>query len=59
MILLYAEVQRFATELRTKVKKVNTGRAGDIQRLRLERMRLCNGDPLRMIGGNGIISMIS
>lgn len=49
----FKEVQKFATELRTKIKKVNTGRASDIQRLRLERMRLCNGDPLRVIGGNG------
>nr|GEV01093.1 protein MIS12 homolog [Tanacetum cinerariifolium] len=49
----FNEVQRFATELRKKIKKVNTGRAGDIQRRRLERIRLCNGDPLRMIGGNG------
>ncbi|GKE90572.1 protein MIS12 [Tanacetum coccineum] len=50
----FKEVQIFATELHKKLKKVNTGRAGDIERLRLERMRLCNVDPSRMISGNGI-----
>nr|GEY70621.1 protein MIS12 homolog [Tanacetum cinerariifolium] len=57
----FKEVQRFATELRAKIKKVNTGRAEDIQRLRLERMSSCNGermsscngDLLRMFSGNG------
>ncbi|GJX47234.1 protein MIS12 [Tanacetum coccineum] len=51
----FKEVQIFATELHKKLKKVNTGRAGDIERLRLERMRLCNVDPSRMISGNVLV----
>nr|GEY47732.1 protein MIS12 homolog [Tanacetum cinerariifolium] len=48
------KAQRYATELRTQINKVNTGRAGGIQHLRLERIRLFNGDSSRMIGENGL-----
>lgn len=53
-LLIHAELQKLATELRTKVEKLKTERGEEIQRARLERLCLWDGNLLRMIGGNGI-----
>ncbi|KAK9054415.1 hypothetical protein SSX86_025493 [Deinandra increscens subsp. villosa] len=49
----FKELQELATELRAKTEKLQTKRAEDIQRARLERLCLWNGDLLTIIGGNG------
>ncbi|KAI3777489.1 hypothetical protein L1987_47289 [Smallanthus sonchifolius] len=50
----FKELQKLATELRAETKKLQTKRAHDIRRARLERLCLWNGDLLRIIGGNGL-----
>ncbi|XP_071731528.1 protein MIS12 homolog [Rutidosis leptorrhynchoides] len=46
------ELQKLATELHTKSEKLKTERGQEIQRARMERMRLLDGDMLKMIGEN-------
>nr|XP_043618193.1 protein MIS12 homolog [Erigeron canadensis] len=53
----FEELQKLATELRTKMEKLNTERGDGIQRARLEKVGLRNGDVLRAIGGNGFSNM--